>query len=611
MKLSTILRRGEARPALILVNAVNRCQHCLDLVEFSACLAASGCDWGIAPTPASLLGIIEGGQPALDNLKRIQDRLMAFVDAGNRDLYEGTVPDQVGREGADVFGPALVPPAEVRFLPPVPDVPLFVTFHGNGITLWRDRLGTVESRTPPRLPACRLHPATSLLGHEEPLIFPANQPMGFSNELGVVIAPGGKDIPYDQAHRHIWGITNCNDATRSGVWPIHYGRPYKELVWHEREGRARLGRASDAASAFGPWITTVDEVPNVHDLLIHCWGPDGSYCRAHSSAYIMGPRNVVDYFSRFMTLPAGTILQFGAPGTDGVGGFDDIGIVHGKTCEMDMEHVGILSNPLWCEEKLPDRRQDGEGFYGLVSRLRGIDIAAARREEDQPFPRGTRSVWAVAYNDRITAQQADFAPDRQRHYEIFPRSTLSTGQPVVLPAIGADVEVSCELAAVVGPRPIARLAPADVAAHLLGITILVGLRDNGLPAELKSPTTRELFFGRILGRWYDGCNAIRPELSPPSDLDAIGAREMRVEVDGLGPSLTNTSDYLLGFAEAISFMSREITFLPGDVISLGPAGAPVTIPADRKLPEGSTIRAAIEGIGEMTVPVIDKRRSSN
>ena len=594
---------------MILTNRVNQCEHCLDLTEFNTCLQATTSSVGLGPTPSSVLKMIEGGAPVLANLKKIEDRLRLHLKPdGNWDLYNG-IPNapRAHKPDAGIFDPALVAPADIQWLPPIPDIPLFITFHGNGIQLWRDRAGPFLSHIPPRIPTCRLHPTTSLLGHDEPLIFPKNFPLGFSNELGVFISPGGKNIEYENAWQHIWGITNCNDATRSASWPIHFGRAMEDMAPHEMDGRARLGRASDAASAFGPWITTIDEVPNVLDLLIHCWGADGSYCRAHSSAYIMGPRNAIQYLSRFMTLPAGTGFQFGAPGQDGVGGFADAAQAHLKTCTMDMEHVGPLTNPIWCEDLLDSGRGKGEGYYGLISRHRGVAIDTAPKENETPFPYKTHSIWSLGYNNHDAAQEPAFAPDHQRLYEIFPQSTLSYGQAIELPAIANEIEVSCELACVIGPRQLARVAEEEVPDYLAGITIMIGLRDNGLINELPLPTAHEIRHGTILGRWYDGFNAARPQLAPAEDLDSLGDRKMKITIDNIGQVTTQTSHYLQGFGQTLAFMCKEITFLPGDIISLGTAGKTLRIPADTKLLPDAAITAEIAGLGEFSIGITDRR----
>lgn len=242
------------------------------------------------------LGIAESGQTGLDNLKRLQALLVNALDRGDHDM----------------FAPALLDPATVYWLPPIPNSSLFMTFHGNGIGNWRDRAVAMSSRRiTSRVPACRLHPPTAHLGHLEPMIFAKGEPVPYGNELGVVIAPGGKDISFEDAPKHLWGIMNCDDVTRGGVWPRHFPPP-EQWSKHEGECKARLARASDASCPSGPWITTVDEMPNVLDLLMYSWGPDGGYDRAHTWAYIMGPSNAVAYLSRFMTLPAGTVLQLAA-----------------------------------------------------------------------------------------------------------------------------------------------------------------------------------------------------------------------------------------------------------------------------------------------------------
>ena len=78
-------------------------------------------------------------------------------------------------------------------------------------------------------------------------------------------------------------------------------------------------------------------------------------------------------------------------------------------------------------------------------------------------------------------------------------------------------------------------------------------------------------------------------------------------LNGVGDVVTRTSDYLLDFGQVISFLSKEITLLPGDVVSLGAAGKRLVIPADHKLAEGATLHASIEGLGDFRVPLVDLR----
>ena len=615
MRLTTILRNGEARPALVLVNEANRCQWCVDLAAVRDVLAGAGRPWGIEPLPTSIRLLIEAGPKALDNLRRLQDR----------------VRDALRRGEIKTLGDAVLRPEQTRWLPPIPDVPLFITFHGNNIGMFRDNPRIrPEGYAVRRAPVCRLHPVTATLGHLEPLIFPRRERLSYGNELGVVIGPGGKHIASEDAPHHVWGVTNCDDVTRSGAWDTKHFRPSAggdaassastastgqpatqtpapPFSRHESDASHRLGRASDVSSPFGPWITTIDEVPDVHDLLMYAWGPDAGYSRSHTYSYFMGPKIAVTYLSRFMTLPAGSVLQLGASGVDGVGRFSDVAPIHGQNVEVDMEHVGVLSNPLWCEDMAPEERRSDEAFYGLVTRMRGIDLAQAMQTDPQPFPHGTRSVWGVRFNDRETAKQPEFGPDHQRHFEHYPATTLSSGEAVVLPIHGDTVDVTCELAAVIGPRQVGRVRASDVPEYLAGYTIMIGFRDHGLIEELSDPAREEILGATIFGRWADGFNAASRNLVSIETAPDISNAEMSLRIDDVGDLSWRTSDYLLGLSEVIAFISREITLLPGDVVTLGAAGPPLTIPAGRRLAAGVYARARIEGLGEFSVPIDDQR----
>jgi purine nucleosidase len=157
-------------------------------------------------------------------------------------------------------------------------------------------------------------------------------------------------------------------------------------------------------------------------------------------------------------------------------------------------------------------------------------------------------------------------------------------------------------------EPVARVEPAKVVDYLAGVTIMIGLRHLGLPVEVTSPTPRETFFGAILGRWADGFNAIRPELATAAAFIDPGDRKMEIAIDGVGKEVTRTSDYLVDFRQVISFITKEITLLPGDVVSLGPAGKTLMIPAETRLINQARIRVEIDELGEFSVPVIDRRQ---
>jgi hypothetical protein len=68
---------------------------------------------------------------------------------------------------------------------------------------------------------------------------------------------------------------------------------------------------------------------------------------------------------------------------------------------------------------------------------------------------------------------------------------------------------------------------------------------------------------------------------------------------------TASSDMELGVV--IGPEAVGVTLLPGDVVSLGPSGATVTIPAGERLESDPTIGAGIDGLGAVRVPLVDGR----
>ena len=134
---------------------------------------------------------------------------------------------------------------------------------------------------------------------------------------------------------------------------------------------------------------------------------------------------------------------------------------------------------------------------------------------------------------------------------------------------------------------------------------MIGLRDtDGLASEVVSATPWEKRLGEILGRWCDGFNAVRPLFTPTGD-GVIGGREMQLVIRGIGEAKGCTEDYLFDFRKVISFISREITLLPGDIVTLGSSGNDLTIPSDIELSSDTKIIASIEGAGEFSTRIID------
>lgn len=225
--------------------------------------------------------------------------------------------------------------------------------------------------------------------------------------------------------------------------------------------------------------------------------------------------------------------------------------------------------------------------------LERVPLHAAQLLATVPRP---SKIWAVGYGYRDHRAEVGFAEEVEEPVIFLkaPSSVVATGEAIVLPPVApGEVDYEGELAVVIGRR----LTDADrdeAQAGIAGYTIC-----NDVSA-------RDVQKGRIPGRRADvsaaksfdtftpmgPCLATLDEFTNPDDL------ALRTWVDHELRQDARTSDLIYPVAEVVSYLSRQTTLEPGDVILTGtPAG--VGHKQGRFLCPGTTIRIEIEGIGAL------------
>jgi 2-keto-4-pentenoate hydratase/2-oxohepta-3-ene-1,7-dioic acid hydratase in catechol pathway len=195
-------------------------------------------------------------------------------------------------------------------------------------------------------------------------------------------------------------------------------------------------------------------------------------------------------------------------------------------------------------------------------------------------------VVAVARNyPEHAAEMGNPMPDRPMLFFKPATSVIGPGDPIPLPPDAGRVDHEAELAVVIGR--VCRRVPEDEAmASVLGYTCAndVTARDwqkaDGQWARAKGS---DGFCP--LGPW------VETELDP-GDL-AVASR-----VNGEGRQSGRTSEMAFSPAFLISYASRTITLLPGDVVLTGtPPGVGPMTPDDR-------VEVEVEGVGVLENPVV-------
>jgi 2-keto-4-pentenoate hydratase/2-oxohepta-3-ene-1,7-dioic acid hydratase in catechol pathway len=189
----------------------------------------------------------------------------------------------------------------------------------------------------PEFPVLFARFPSSLIGHKAPIVLPkVSEQLDWEAELVVVLSKGGKNIAEADALNHVAGYSVFNDASI---------RDYqmKTPQW-------TAGKNFDDTGAIGPWLVTPDELPaGAAGLKIECRLDGVVMQSSNTSNLIFNVANTIHLLSGFMTLEAGDLLVMGTPGGVGIARNPQVWMKAGQVCEVEIEGVGLLINPIVAE----------------------------------------------------------------------------------------------------------------------------------------------------------------------------------------------------------------------------------------------------------------------
>jgi 2,4-diketo-3-deoxy-L-fuconate hydrolase len=175
---------------------------------------------------------------------------------------------------------------------------------------------------------------------------------------------------------------------------------------------------------------------------------------------------------------------------------------------------------------------------------------------------------------------------------LFMKSTTAIGgafDDVVIPRGSVKTDWEVELGLVIGE--VTRDVPvAHSLAHVAGYLVVNDLSEREFQLE-------------HCGQWVKGkgCDTFGPlgpwlvtadEIADPQNLG------LWLDVNGQRRQTSNTSHMVFGVAQLVSYISRYMTLMPGDVISTGtPAGVGLGLKPPTYLRPGDVIELGIEGLG--------------
>lgn len=466
--------------------------------------------------------------------------------------------------------------------------PLFLVLHGNNPTIWKKQIGVERRWELPRVPFLRVRPSTSVLGHGETGLIPVEADFSYGTEFGVVIGAEARRVPEREAWDYVAGYTCINDMYCHD-YHSWYG---DQLSPYENHARDTLAKAADGCGGIGPQLIPKEAVPDPYDLLTYTRENGRLKNRSYTGGYLHRIDYLIAYLSRFMTLPAGTVISMGAAGWDGVAADFPKRVGAAVDLEVEIESLGQMKNIV--ERRVPDR--DVSPFQIVQKRRTANGLNAPLRWS---------SLWVLRGNYRSCGEEEGFPPPKAMCPHLFPALSMSSSAvPLVIPPHATTLALSCQLAAIVGSRPAYHVPREQAWEYLDSIALIVSLHDASLLEPVIRPTCYESRSAYFLGSCGDGFYKMSLPLLSHKMSNRLDRLVMTLQC-GSQTVTTNTGDYLNSLADMLNLVSHETTLLPGDILSLGPAGGRLVIPENTGAV--GLVKASLGNMIAVEFPLEDRR----
>jgi 2-keto-4-pentenoate hydratase/2-oxohepta-3-ene-1,7-dioic acid hydratase in catechol pathway len=270
-----------------------------------------------------LLAFNHNGQPALglrldqEVVNLTAEGLPATLD----ELLRGGPEALAAASKAGGTARTRLPLSDIDWLPPVQSPSKAIAVGLNYID------HAAESKfDPPTYPVLFHRFPSSWVGHNQPLVRPhVSTQFDYEGELLVVIGKAGRYIKKADALNHVAGYSVFNDGSIRDY-------QFKSAQW-------MMGKNFDRSGSFGPEFVTADELPAgaiMSRVLASCSTRD----------MIFDVATLVSVCSEPFALQPGDIIIAGTPSGVGLARKPQVFMKAGDVCEVEIEGVGLLSNPV-------------------------------------------------------------------------------------------------------------------------------------------------------------------------------------------------------------------------------------------------------------------------
>ena len=202
------------------------------------------------------------------------------------------------------------PIAGLKFLPPIPDPSKFFCV-GKNNKKHREELKANKMLTEvPNEPTGFIKLIDAMSGDGDEVARPEGiVKLDYEPELCYVVGKRAHGVKKAEAMDYISGFTLTNDVSA------------REIQQREVASGSRFWTAKNMPgfAPVGPYVLTMDEVPDTENLWVTCEVNGQPRLRSNTSDYLYKIADVLEHFSRYVVFEAGDLIAMGAPSGVAVG----------------------------------------------------------------------------------------------------------------------------------------------------------------------------------------------------------------------------------------------------------------------------------------------------
>jgi 2-keto-4-pentenoate hydratase/2-oxohepta-3-ene-1,7-dioic acid hydratase in catechol pathway len=190
-------------------------------------------------------------------------------------------------------------------------------------------------KNPPSEPVIYLKPRTSLIGPFENIVCPKFvKQLDYEGELAFVIGKRCKNVAQEDALSYVAGYFIMNDVSARDIQFVD-----------KQYSRAK---GFDTFGPCGPWLTTVDEIPDPGNLQLTTRVNREIRQNSSTRNLVLKVDRIIHGLSKVMSLEPGDIISTGTPSGTALSFSSHLNVYlrHDDIVEVEIEKLGKIRNPV-------------------------------------------------------------------------------------------------------------------------------------------------------------------------------------------------------------------------------------------------------------------------